>query len=365
MTQQENQPKVAKKRGAGEKVPEADASNVVPIRGGAPVEVLGADETYANSVHITIQSLLRRYEETYFALAQKLYEVKEKKLYRVLDKKYETFKDYVESLGIEYRKSKYLVRLWWWYGIEQNADPKLLAGAHEIGWSKAKELVEVVDGRNAARWFKLAKEMNAIDLAQAARVAKRAAEEKAEARAKAKAKEEEKNKREGKPSTKEPDEHPEAMKVLDPKMPKIAQPFESDGGQLGDDLTEGIEIPDGIEDAIVAKHEEKKQWVKLDYSVHKDVYKTVQDAIMLAGELAESEHKGNILSLICLHYVSFYDAQKSVVIGEWLAQLERLTGLSMVAIDRRTDEIIYGSDLIDELAQKDGDDDDGVEGVGD
>lgn len=374
-------PKVAKKRGTGKdngkgdgaQVPQANSSNVVPIRGGAPVEVLGADETYANSVHIEIQGLLRRYEETYFALAQKLYEVKEKKLYRVLDQKYETFKDYVEALGIEYRKSKYLTRMWWWYGIEQNANPKLLEGAQEIGWTKAKELVEVIDGRNASRWFRLAKEMNAMDLARAARVAKKAAEEKQKEKAKAKSKEEERQRREGERSTEEddPDEHPEGMKTLDQKPPKVAQPVEPetiDSPETTDETeeaTDGIDPPANIEAEVEASRKASEEWTRFRFDIHNDSYKTVKEAIRLAGELAESENKGHILSLICLHYVSFYDGQKSVVIGEWLAQLERLTGLSMVAIDRRTDEIVFGADLIDELAKRDGEDDDGVEGAGD
>lgn len=374
--QEKGKPKVAKKRGKaddkgnGAQTPDADASNVVPIRGGLPVEVLGADETYANSVHIQIMDLMKRYEETYFALAQKLYEVKEKKLYRMLDGKYPTFQEYVEkAIGIDYRKSKYLTRIWWWYGIEQNANPKLLEGAQEIGWTKAKELVEVIDGRNAGRWFRLAKEMNANDLGRAARVAKKAAEEKAKQKAKQKSKEEERKRREGR-STEEADEHPEAMKVLDPTPPKLAQPVEPEAPpevQTANESeeTEGIDPPDDIEDQIEASRKASEDWKRYHFDVHRDSWQTCDDAFRYAGDLAESEHRGHIFSLICLHYNSFYDEQKSVVIGEWLAQLERLTGLSIVAIDRRTDEIVYGSELIEELAKIGGEGDDGEQGAGD
>jgi hypothetical protein len=348
------------------KVPEADSTNVVPIRGGLPVEVLGADETYANGVHLQIVDLMRRYEETYFALAQKLYEVKEKRLYRALDGKYDTFQEYVETaIGIDYRKSKYLTRLWWWYGIEQNANPKLLEGAQEIGWTKAKELIEVVDGRNAARWFTLAKEMNAVDLGRAARVAKKAADEKRKEKAKVKAKEKEREAREGQQpeSDPDPDEHPEGMQVLDPEPPKVAQPL-SPGDGADDDPTDGVDPPENIEAEIEAGKKESENWVKYRFDVHKDSDQTIKDALHYAGGLAESTHKGNIFSLICLHYNSFHDGQQSVVIGEWLAQLERLTGLSLVALDRRTDEIVYGSELIDELAAIGGSDDDGEPGAG-
>jgi len=368
---------VAKKRGRrkeeekgndAKKTPEANSSNVIPIRGGGKsVEVLSADETYANKVHLKIIGLLRQYEEIYFKMAQALYEVKRKKLYRSIDQKYNTFEEYVESIGVEFRKAKYLTRIWWWYGVEQNANPKLLEGAQEIGWTKAKELVEVIDGRNATRWFRLAKEMNAEDLKRAARAAKKAAEEhnKEKNKKESKKREEEarlahrKNAQDD--DDNEPDELPKGMKVLDPKSPKTAQLATTemppgDPVTLTEAATEGIDPPDDVEAKVEAQKEASKEWKKWIFSVHKDSWKIVEDAMRYAGEMAESEHKGHIFSLICLHFCSFYDGQRSVMIGELLAQLERSTGLSMVALDKRSNEIVYGSDLIDELAATGGED---------
>lgn len=720
---------VRRKRGAGDgEKPMVEAVNVIPIKGGLPVEVIGADETYANSVHIQIIDLMKTYEETYFDLARKLYEVKEKKLYRALDQKYDTFQQYVEAIGIDYRKSKYLTRMWWWYGIEQNANPKLLEGAQEIGWclhpetlvttiggtrpiwsvspgdtimdesggwtevvenmvfgfddafkikavkcgeliaseghgfdairggvrirrdarvskkpfeyqiervnaenlcvgdmlivpavvptdpgefgkksedffefagwyvsegftyggqlrislgveaenerdriyglaesvfseatyslqknggretgsfrvtvsggdidfefdewfgvgagrkkfpyefyslseaqikafirglhhgdgarsekgthviwttsrslayqvrtlltrlgvlagvfrgprdekehgkrediwvvtlgkadaekvlgrwgnevlrpyahyisikegfavpvrsvetvevngplvhletktgrfccpvvsynTKAKELIEIIDGRNASRWFKLAKQMNAVDLGRAARVAKKKADETKRAKAKAKSQDKGRESRDGiSEAYDELDEKkPKGAKLLDPKSPKPAQvalPIEAES--QGEPVTAGeaeeitgIDVPDDIEDRVASQKRESEKWKRYHFDVHMDNWDTINNAFHFAGDLAESDHKGHIFSLICLHYNSFHDGQKSVVIGEWLAQLERLSGLSLVALDRKTDEIVYGAELIEELASKEeGDGDDGEPGAGD
>ena len=358
--------KVLEARALKKKAPDPKDSNVVPIRGGLPVEVLGADETYAHNIHLKIIDLMKKYEETYFALAQALYEVKAKKLYRVLGHKYNTFQDYVEALSIDYRKSKYLTRMWWWYGIEQNANPKLLEGAQEIGWSKAKELIEVVDGRNAKRWFKLAKDMNVVDLGRAAKVAKKSAEEKRKEKAKARAKDVEKKAREKhlgngneeekeKEEKEEPEEYPAGMKSLDPKPPKsgkvvapegLEEPYEND---VAEGMTEGIDPPEDIESKVEERRKTSEEWKRYMFDVHQDNWPTVKSALKYAGEIAESEHGGHLLSLICLHFNSFHDGIKEVVIGEWLARLERLTGLSIVALNPKTDTIVYGAEFIDAL----------------
>jgi hypothetical protein len=352
---------VAKKR---KKAPQVEAAtNVVPIRGGMPIEVLGADETYANKMHIKIMGLMRQYEETYFKLAEALYEVRTRKLYKALDGKYNTFEEYAESVGVEYRKARYLVSIWEWYGIKQEKNPVLLEGAQEIGWTKARYLVGVVDGRNASRWFDLAKTMNQDELSKAARIAKKHAEEKKKERAKESSRRREEASRTsmvgGEPAGQkdeedEPDEQPRPMTTVEPKPPEAQAPampepasqaFEDDGIE-----TDGIDPPDNIKEEVEAKKQQNKEWQKYILDVHVDNVETVKSAFRYASELAESNHQGHIFSLICLHYVSFYDQQKSVVMGEWLAQLERLSGLSLVAIDQRTKEIVYGSDLIEELA---------------
>jgi hypothetical protein len=370
-------------------------SNVVPLKGKIPVQVLSADETYANTVHLRIMDLMKKYEETYFELARYLYEVKFRRLYRVIGDGYETYQDYVElAIGIDLRKAKYLARLWWWFGIEQKGNPKLLQGAQEIGWSKSKELIEVVDGRNASKWFRLARELNTVDLGRAARVAKKNMEAKprqpnpkhtTEEEARAIVQEMAQQIMDGaqnpifapgdsdlaasgvtvevdvvdggaKAKEKLPDLAP--GKLSDKQRRMKRQGIESDDSsypQEVGDVTRGVDPPKGLLDEVKQQRKEAEKWHLMRFKVHDDNKKIIDDALKFAGKLAESTHQGHLLSLICLHYCSFYDKQRGIVVGEWLAALERLTGLSLVALDRRNDEIVYGAELIEALA-KEGDD---------
>jgi hypothetical protein len=323
-------------------------NNIVPIKGGAPVEVLSADETRANAVHLRVLELLKQYEETYFAMAQALYEVKAEKLYRSLDGGYATFDDYCQrGVGMDVRKAKYLTRIWWWYGVEQKANPKLLEGAQEIGWSKAKELIEVIDGRNASRWFRLASEMNLVDLTRAARAAKKNSG----------------RSRLRQPMAKQPDEEKKGLAAMLPAKKRGAQetPVQSEGGASGNGNGAGVaggglggvDPSDDVLKIVAEQRELAKEWKTFTYRVHKDHWKIIKTAFDYASKLADSTHQGHLLGLISLHYCSFYDKQKSVVLGEWLAAIERLTGVSLVALDRRTDEIVYGQELVEALASED------------
>lgn len=83
------------------------------------------------------------------------------------------FKDFTEyvntDLGFSYRKANYLLNIWSWYANNVSRQEVLDAVWTEIGWSKAKELVGVINDENADEWLEKAREMNAIQLAEAAR----------------------------------------------------------------------------------------------------------------------------------------------------------------------------------------------------
>jgi len=241
--------------------------------------------------------------------------------------------------------------------------------------TKSKELVEVIDKRNMDKWFKLAKDMNTQDLATAARVAKKKAEE---ARAKKAREKRQKEKdqafnNEGppfekdgagdtKPSKDDKDDddqpgkgdtsHLKTGKPAKVKPLKEGEPLEEAMVDPDDEETIGADPTDDIVKEVEKKKAEKADWRRYIFQVHKDSAKTVDEALEFAQFDGETHSQGHALSLICLHYCSFHDRMKSVVVGEWLAQFERLTGLSVVAIDKRTDKIEYGQELIDELAAK-------------
>lgn len=373
--------KPSKLKQQAKQVLEADSSNLVPIRGGESVEVLTESETYANAVHIRIKELLRRYEETYFEIARALFEVAARKLYLSMTPSYPSFEKYTEeAVGIEFRKARYLVSIWWWFGIEQRAHPSLLQQAQEIGWTKSKELVSVVDRSNADRWFDLARTLNLGDLAKAANAALKKAGKKRGRSAPPEVFQGEFDLEDWTPGVPAPEvsqvvdeqgnavpgeeqeseETPEAMVVAEPKPPRgmaVADP-KSPGGedvagaqpraQLGLD---GVSPPDDVAAAIQEEKANSVKWDRMHFYVHEDFKEVITEALDNAKKTGETQHEGYALSLICLHYLSFYSKMRSMEIGEWLRRIERVTGLTIVAMDERTDEILYGVETLKRLAE--------------
>ena len=319
---------------------EANTTDLAALHGGpVEVEVLTVDEQVAIDVHHEILELKKTYERTYFRMAELLYRVSTEKLYRRIGPGYKSFEDYSEQeLEFSFRKAKYLASIWWWFGIEMAGHPKLLSEAHSIGWSKAKELVRVVDLKNADQWFGLAREKNTGDLGKLARAALAAKGKKR--------------------SRTMPDDAPPTPS----RPPKVPQGGDAmgdvpmEGGQVvaPDPYAEhikaaGVEPPtlDQVKDMV--SNDKETGWAKLIFDTTAEHRGTIEDAIKAAGELGESSHRGHLLSLICLHFVSFNTSSKSVNTGEWMAQIERLTGLKLVAVDEKLGRIVYGEETVNAL----------------
>ena len=83
---------------------------------------------------------------------------------------FKNFQEYVEAdLGFKYRKANYLVNIWSWYTENVHREDVMDAVWNEIGWSKAKELVGVINDENADHWLARARELNAVQLAEECR----------------------------------------------------------------------------------------------------------------------------------------------------------------------------------------------------
>jgi hypothetical protein len=261
--------------------------------------------------------------------------------------------------------------------------------------SKAKELVSVVDQGNAERWFELARSLNLGDLSKAANAALKKAGKKRGRSAPpevfqgefdfedwtpgvpapklSEVVDEQGNEVQG--EEQEPQETPEAMTVSEPEPPKgmrVAD-LEPPGGvsSEGEDGKqrplglEGVSPPDDVEAAIQSEKANSAAWSRMSFDVHEDFKEIVTMAIDNAKATGETTHDGYALSLICLHYLSFYSKMRSVEIGEWLRRIERVTGLTIVALDERTDEILYGVDTLKRLAEWTEEQDAGQQRVGD
>lgn len=326
-------------------------SNLVPLDGtGSRAEVLTVDEQRALDIHYEILELKKQYQQTYFKLAERLYAVSTEALYKKIGPGYSTFEEYVETeLDFSFRKAKYLAQIWWWYGVENAAHPKLMHIAHEIGWTKARELVQVIDLKNADEWHQLAKELPKNDLARAARAAMKAA-----GRA-----------RRSRNTIPEPEDPPPkssfdkgdrggSQDVMG-DVPEDAAVDDVNKDPYADYVrpsAKGVAPPTQKQIDDLRQDDKEAGWTRITFDVTQEHVEVIETALDIAQEQAESEHKGHLLQLICLHFNSFYAKEKTVVLGEWLAQIERLTGKSIIAVDRKEGSIVYGEDLVDEMMPK-------------
>lgn len=347
--------KIAKKRGGFREATPEEAQarstaggNLVSLSGAkGGVEVLTTDETAANKVHLRLLELKAQYEDTYFDIAHMLYRVNEERLFTAKSLgAHETFKEYVETeLKMSHRKAMDLVSIHWWYCIKQGAEPKLLQGAREIGWTKAHHLVKVVDTKNADQWFGMAKSMNKYELRQHVRAALKAAGQKQDRRIK-----------DTKPKMNPP-------KGMTPDDPEPETPTTEEAEANGQTVVDGQDEPQGAEPQGVAPPTEEQveevkakdqEWTTFAMRVPKDTKGSIDDAVDLAKKIGNTENPGYALSLIAQHFLSFSHDKKTVMIGEWLAAFERNTGLHVIAVDPADEKVIYGHEYLKAIGDEEG-----------
>lgn len=323
---------------------QAQDSNLVALSG-APrgVEILTTDESEANKVHLRLLELRRVYEDTYFEIARLLHKVSSEKLYMAKSLGgYSSFDEYVESeLEFKRRKAHMLTALWNWFGIEHGSNRKLINGAVEIGWSKAYQLVEVVDDKNADEWFGLAKEKDLAEFTQYVRTALKKKGVKRRSRGKDQAQKEE----------------PIKLKVvpgMNPELPEDAEGVELDNGETSEPSEPepkeapktGIEIPTDEEVSEVKGSD--KEWASQNFRVPQDTVETIQDALKWAKRIGKTKHDGYAISLICQHFLTFAHDKSTVMYGVWLQRFERVTGLKVIAIDPEEEKVIYGREHLED-----------------
>lgn len=83
---------------------------------------------------------------------------------------FKNFEEYTNAdLGFSYRKANYLIKIWDWYTNHVSRQDVMDAVWQEIGWTKAKEMVGIINDENADEWLEKARSMNAIELAETCR----------------------------------------------------------------------------------------------------------------------------------------------------------------------------------------------------
>jgi ribosomal protein L12E/L44/L45/RPP1/RPP2 len=126
-------------------------------------------QTYLDrDIRKMVLDLRSRMDDSFKSVAKLLFTVYKRSLF--VRWGFKDFGEYVEKdLNFSYRKAMYLTNIWSWYTEHVTRQDVLDAIWVEIGWAKAKELVGIIDDDNADDWLEKARNMNAIELAAAAK----------------------------------------------------------------------------------------------------------------------------------------------------------------------------------------------------
>ena len=107
-------------------------------------------------------------EGAYWRLATALFNVWNENAYE--DWGYTSFPDYVDNeLSMQRRKAQYLVAIAGWFGDQSESVQQWVK---ELGWTKARELVGIVDETNADEWRDVAESSSLRELTTAVKEAK-------------------------------------------------------------------------------------------------------------------------------------------------------------------------------------------------
>lgn len=227
-----------------------------------------------------IKELKAQIDSNYFDLAGFLYQAYDQDLYRQWG--FDTFKDYIENeVGFGARKAQYLIGIWDHF-VNEVGDPSVIEKVKPLGWTKVKELKDVVNASNVDEWVKKAGEMNAMTLAEAARAA-----------------------------------------------------LKTDFDDSGVDGTNGGSSPDGVD---VAK--------TISFKLFKEQFDNVNSALERSAELTNSTKKGHLLDTICTDYLAqnAFTSGGKAAIGEFFAKFEGQLGVRIFAFDPDKKQCVYGED---------------------
>lgn len=151
------------KKGKAAPAPEVEKAPDLIIATAQEIENLSKEEAYEQ-----IPTLTDSVDFSYFRLGGVLAVIQGKESWWK-DDGYETFRAFIEDrFGLHYRKAMYLIGI---YGalVESGVEWEKLSG---IGWSKVKEIADIITVENVDEWVEKAKSMTVLQLQEAGKAAK-------------------------------------------------------------------------------------------------------------------------------------------------------------------------------------------------
>lgn len=137
----------------------------------------------------------------------------------------------------------------------------------------------------------------------------------------------------------------------------------------GENVNEWLDKAEGI-GSIELEGETKRELVRLaggdpddvekmkniSMRVSEEQHEIIFGAFSLAKQVAESDKRGNLLTLICQDYVATNTGNKSggqqEIKGRYLDRIGAMIGVRIVAVDKETMQVVHGQDVVDVLTDR-------------
>lgn len=279
--------KKTKKEKVEEPVAAEEETGLILLDGGQEPEELEAgeiiDPNFKKEVRDEIKKLTSVVDRESFRIAEILDEVATQKLFKNWG--FKSFKDYVEEeIYFEHRKAMYLVQINQWLSIFPEEDREKV---RSIGWSKAKELIQVVTPDNFYQW----------------------------------------------------------MKMIEGKSLREIIELTKDGKKKAKSADTTITVDGDIDDHDGAVEKP----VKLTFSLFPAQHQAVMEALGKAMQIAETEKMGHALSLICMDYMQTH--VDSIDLQSYMKKFENFLGdgFSVIVYDNDDQSFVYNEEKIDEI----------------
>lgn len=222
---------------------------------------------------------------------------------------YESFANYAEhELGLRRRKAEYLRSIGYKLKVDlKDLDPQVKQNLCALGWTKLRVLTRVLNLKNAVDWIAMADRVSYPELEEAVK------------------------------------------KYILQKQEKAKQKKD-----LAAAVNAGMAGNSSDEEEDELPETEEHHWEH--FMLKNDQIEPVRQALERAQELSKSEMKSHNLSLICTDFVannSFHKKGDPGNVTRYLAKMEELLGVKLVAIDPKDTKVVYGLENLQQLAKED------------
>jgi len=312
-------------------------------------------KSWCQKVRKRAKQLTQDMDTGYMELAQILYEVWDTPMDNDPNKgpiyKQWGFKSFAhwadEELHIQVRKAERLRLIWFALEVTlAGLDPELKQRLVDLGVSKVRELVRVLELDNTLGWVEIAEKSSYPVL--------RASISKAKAKAdiaKAQAKVAAKLAAEAEAEAAELEEASED--------PEDGSELEAVGGSAQVDVTSpDFDAPapaKGLQPAVpVSAPPEPEEMGFEHFGLFPEQHLNVKLALRKASELSGSDKKSHNLDLICTDFLANNDIIPSNIVENrmrFLRRMEQVFEVKIIALDLTNDEVVYGAGTLSKLAK--------------